>query len=72
MHPMVARNPRLRKLYELDRQIGDRILGSSKPERGKLIRLRKRIQDEIRSIDMWEPIREKMREQQQSEREEES
>lgn len=61
MHPMVKRNPRLVKLYEFDRQLRDKILGATGTERRDLIRLRRKVAKEIRSIDIWEPIREQMR-----------
>lgn len=62
MHPMVKKNPKLKALYELDEKIGQELLGATGNKLGKLRKLRRRVREEIKSIDVWEPIRKQMRE----------
>lgn len=55
MKESVRNNTRLRDLYGLYSKIGEQILGSTGTERRDLIRLRRRVRDEILSIERGEP-----------------
>lgn len=50
MHPAIQRNPRLRKLFELDEKIGATLLGHPPEDRSGLLELRNKVRTEIKTI----------------------
>lgn len=57
MRSKVQKNPRLKELYRLEKQISQEMLGKTRLEYRKLARLRGKVREEIRNTDEWGHIR---------------
>lgn len=66
MHPLIERNPELKKLYEFENYLTNEMLGKTGKEYKDLARLRGKVRKKIKSIDMWAPIREQMAQKQEA------